>query len=287
MDSGDLKIRIFDSCGVETSTNDAPAIILPDDQVQPFAKVDLAALHSARRQPGARVQKILKIQDDFEKFIGAKLTKILGKARLEKLRSLVRTNRDLSIRLNDVAFATMMFPGTELVSGLASAMILLEDPSISAVFKQVRVGKDGAQFEINKLRTMFADACAQEFTVVPDKGDPRVTRVGKVLRATKIDELKQIWNILRGDMSFVGPRPWVQKEVDSLPEDLRLRRLAFKPGLTSIASVRGNDLSLEERAQLDVEFMENMSLLGYYLMIASTGLNIGKSLLPTKSDNTQ
>jgi hypothetical protein len=151
MDSGDLKIRIFDSSGVETFTKDSPAIILPDNHVQPFTEVDLTALHSTRRQPGARVQKILKMQDDFEKFIGGKLTKILGKARLEKLRSLVRTNRDLSIRLNDMAFATMMFPGTELVSGLASAMILLEDPSISAVFKQVRVGKDGAEFEIKKL----------------------------------------------------------------------------------------------------------------------------------------
>lgn len=286
MDSRDLKIRTFDSSGVEFSTEERPALILLDNEVQPVTEVNLAALHSARRQPGARVQKILKIQDDFEKFIGGKLTKFLGKVRVEKLRSLVRTNRDLSIRLNDLALATMMLPGTELVSGLASAMILLEDPSISAVFKQVRVGKDGAEFEINKLRTMFAEACAEEFTVVSGKGDPRVTKVGRVLRATKIDELKQIWNILKGDMSFVGPRPWVKKEIDSLPEDLRLRRLAFKPGLTSIASVRGNDLSLEERAQLDVEFMENMSLLGYYLMIASTGLNIGKSLLPTKSDNT-
>ena len=81
-------------------------------------------------------------------------------------------------------------------------------------------------------------------------------------------------------MSFVGPRPWVQKEIDSLPEDLKLRRLAFKPGLTSIASLRGNGLSLVERAQLDIMFMERMSLLGYYLMIASTGLNISKSLIP-------
>jgi lipopolysaccharide/colanic/teichoic acid biosynthesis glycosyltransferase len=242
--------------------------------------VSLSGLHKPTREAGARVLKILNWQHEFEQNVASQLKRYLGERRLNELQRIVRTNRGVTIRAHDLALATMMLPGTELVSGLASFMISLEDPSASPIFKQARVGKGGKQFEIYKLRTMFPYACSEEFTVVPGKGDPRVTRVGGVLRATKIDELKQLWNILIGDMSFVGPRPWVQKEIDSLPENLRLGRLAFKPGLTSIASLRGNGLSLEDRALLDIMFMERMSVLGYYLMIASTGLNISKSLMP-------
>jgi lipopolysaccharide/colanic/teichoic acid biosynthesis glycosyltransferase len=167
----------------------------------------------------------------------------------------------------------MSAPLSSSLSGLAAIAIYAEDSQSSPFFVQKRVGQDNFDFEIHKLRTLYAFASKQEFSGVPVKDDPRVSKVGKVLRKTSIDELPQLWDVARGKMSLVGPRPWLRQEFEQLPLELQAKRAKFKPGITSIASLRGNRLTILERAQLDIEFMENMSLLGYYITILSTMKN--------------
>jgi exopolysaccharide biosynthesis polyprenyl glycosylphosphotransferase len=139
-----------------------------------------------------------------------------------------------------------------------------------AIFMQERVGKGGKPFMIYKFRTMYVDAEARladlrhlndnDGTLFKMKADPRVTPVGKILRRLSLDELPQLLNVLKGDMSLVGPRPPLQREVAQYPEDMR-RRLVVKPGLTGLWQVSGrSDLSWEESIRLDLSYVENWTL---------------------------
>jgi lipopolysaccharide/colanic/teichoic acid biosynthesis glycosyltransferase len=121
------------------------------------------------------------------------------------------------------------------------------------------VGKGGVDFELLKLRTMLVGAEGQGAGFAVDRGDSRITRVGRILRATSIDELPQLWNVLRGDMSIVGPRPTLRYQVDRYTERQR-RRLDVKPGLTGWAQVQGRAaLPWGERIELDVWYVEHRS----------------------------
>ncbi len=133
-----------------------------------------------------------------------------------------------------------------------------------AIFKQARIGKDGKVFEIYKFRSMCVGAEQTGSGVYSGKGDARVTKVGKVLRATSIDELPQLLNILKGDMSFIGPRPpltyhpWAYSEYT--PEQLRM--FSVRPGITGWAQVNGRkDVEWHHRIELNVWYVEHMSLL--------------------------
>ncbi len=133
-----------------------------------------------------------------------------------------------------------------------------------AIFKQARIGKDGKVFEIYKFRSMCVGAEQTGSGVYSGKGDARVTKVGKVLRATSIDELPQLLNILKGDMSFIGPRPpltyhpWAYSEYT--PEQLRM--FEVRPGITGWAQVNGRkDVEWHHRIELNVWYVEHMSLL--------------------------
>jgi lipopolysaccharide/colanic/teichoic acid biosynthesis glycosyltransferase len=128
------------------------------------------------------------------------------------------------------------------------------------IYRQARVGKDGRLFQIYKLRTMVSGA---EFTgagLAIAEGDSRITRVGRLLRRYSLDELPNLWNVLRGEMSIVGPRPTVQGQV--LQYTLRQRgRLAVKPGITGWAQVNGRaSLPWPERIELDLWYVEHRSL---------------------------
>jgi lipopolysaccharide/colanic/teichoic acid biosynthesis glycosyltransferase len=128
------------------------------------------------------------------------------------------------------------------------------------IYRQARVGKDGRLFQIYKLRTMVSGA---EFTgagLAIAEGDSRITRVGRLLRRYSLDELPNLWNVLRGEMSIVGPRPTVQGQV--LQYTLRQRgRLAVKPGITGWAQVNGRaSLPWPERIELDLWYVEHQSL---------------------------
>jgi lipopolysaccharide/colanic/teichoic acid biosynthesis glycosyltransferase len=126
-------------------------------------------------------------------------------------------------------------------------------------FRQTRVGRGGADFELLKLRTMVVGAETQGAGYAVDRGDARITRVGRLLRRTSIDELPQLWNVLRGEMSIIGPRPTLRYQVERYTERQRLR-LSVRPGLTGWAQVQGRaSLPWAERIELDVWYVEHRS----------------------------
>jgi lipopolysaccharide/colanic/teichoic acid biosynthesis glycosyltransferase len=145
-----------------------------------------------------------------------------------------------------------------LVAVLALA-VRLESPG-HPLYTQTRVGKDGELFEIYKLRTMVHGA---EFTgagLAIQEGDDRITRIGKFLRRYSLDELPNLWNVLRGEMSIIGPRPTLQVQVDQYTERER-GRLAVKPGITGWAQVNGRaSLPWPERIELDLWYVEHRTL---------------------------
>ena len=129
-----------------------------------------------------------------------------------------------------------------------------------AFYRQRRVGKDGVPFELWKLRTMVPGAEEMGAGIYVLEGDPRITRVGRFLRRLSLDELPNLVNVIRGDMSMVGPRPTIQEQVDRYTERQR-RRLEVKPGITGWAQVNGRtSLSWPERIELDVWYVEHRSL---------------------------
>jgi lipopolysaccharide/colanic/teichoic acid biosynthesis glycosyltransferase len=141
---------------------------------------------------------------------------------------------------------------------LAALAIKLEDGG-PILYRQARVGKDGVDFEVLKLRTMVVGAETMGTGFAVDRGDRRITRVGRVLRRTSIDELPQLWNVLRGDMSVIGPRPTLRYQVEQYDEHQR-RRLDVRPGLTGWAQVHGRAaLAWADRIELDVWYVENRS----------------------------
>jgi lipopolysaccharide/colanic/teichoic acid biosynthesis glycosyltransferase len=156
-----------------------------------------------------------------------------------------------------------------LVAVVALA-IRIESPG-SPIYRQTRVGEGGATFEIYKLRTMMHGA---EFTgagLAIQRGDARITRVGKVLRRFSLDELPNLWNVLQGEMSIVGPRPTVPVQVAQYTERQR-GRLAVKPGITGWAQVNGRAaLPWSERIELDLWYVEHQSLALDFKILGMTG----------------
>jgi lipopolysaccharide/colanic/teichoic acid biosynthesis glycosyltransferase len=129
-----------------------------------------------------------------------------------------------------------------------------------AIYRQRRVGKAGAEFDLLKLRTMVAGAERMGPGLAVDEGDPRITRVGGLLRRFSLDELPNLVNVLAGDMSIVGPRPTVQEQVSQYT-DRQLGRLAVEPGITGWAQVSGRAaLPWHERIELDLDYIERWSL---------------------------
>jgi lipopolysaccharide/colanic/teichoic acid biosynthesis glycosyltransferase len=130
----------------------------------------------------------------------------------------------------------------------------------SPIFTQLRVGKDGEQFKMYKLRTMVANAEHIGDGLMLNEGDPRVTRVGRFLRRTSLDEVPNLINVLVGEMSLVGPRPTVQVQVAQYTDRQR-RRLEVKPGITGYAQINGRaSLPWPERIELDIWYIEHRSL---------------------------
>jgi lipopolysaccharide/colanic/teichoic acid biosynthesis glycosyltransferase len=162
-------------------------------------------------------------------------------------------------RTFDVAAATIGLGVTSPVLGLAAFAIRLEDGG-PILYRQRRVGKDGAEFELLKLRTMVVGAERHGAGWAVNEGDPRITRVGRLLRRLSIDELPQLWNVLRGEMSIIGPRPTLSYQVERYTPRQR-RRLDVKPGLTGWAQVHGRArLPWAERIELDVWYVDHRSL---------------------------
>jgi lipopolysaccharide/colanic/teichoic acid biosynthesis glycosyltransferase len=145
------------------------------------------------------------------------------------------------------------------VVAVAALAVRLETPG-HAIFRQRRVGYQGHAFEVLKLRTMVSGAERMGAGLAIDEGDSRITRVGALLRRTSVDELPNVINVLRGEMSLVGPRPTLQVQVDQYTDRQR-RRLDALPGLTGWAQVNGRaSLPWPERIELDIWYLEHASL---------------------------
>lgn len=154
---------------------------------------------------------------------------------------------------------------------IVAVLIKLEDPKGPVFFKQIRVGKDGKQFYMYKFRSMVTDAEKRlkellKYNEVSGamfkmKNDPRVTKVGRFIRKTSIDELPQLWNVLKGDMSLVGPRPPLPREVEQYTEYDK-QRLLVTPGCTGLWQISGrSNVGFEEMVELDLKYIRERSLL--------------------------
>ena len=154
----------------------------------------------------------------------------------------------------------------------ASAIAIKVEDGGPVFFRQTRVGKDGEDFELLKLRTMVVDAERKGAGYAVDAGDSRITRVGRILRRTSVDELPQLWNVVRGEMSLIGPRPTLRYQVDTYTERQR-KRLDVRPGLTGWAQVHGRaTLPWADRIELDVWYVEHRSVLVDLRILALTPL---------------
>ena len=162
-------------------------------------------------------------------------------------------------RAIDVAISLMLLVLS--APGLAIACLAIRaETRGSPVYRQRRVGKDGVQFDLLKLRTMVSGAERMGAGLAVDEGDPRITRVGAIVRRLSLDELPNLVNVIRGEMSVVGPRPTLAAQVEAYTPRQR-RRLDVKPGLTGWAQVNGRaGIPWDERIELDVWYVDHRSL---------------------------
>jgi lipopolysaccharide/colanic/teichoic acid biosynthesis glycosyltransferase len=161
-------------------------------------------------------------------------------------------------RARDVAGASLGLALASPFLAVSALAIKLEDRG-PILYRQRRVGKDGEEFDLFKLRTMVVGAETQGAGWAVDRGDPRITRAGRLLRRLSLDELPQLWNVVRGDMSLIGPRPTLRYQVEKYTERQR-RRLEVKPGITGWAQIHGRAaLPWEDRIELDVWYLEHRS----------------------------
>jgi lipopolysaccharide/colanic/teichoic acid biosynthesis glycosyltransferase len=162
-------------------------------------------------------------------------------------------------RVLDVVLGAALLLITAPLLALGALAIRLESRG-PVFYRQLRVGRDGESFELWKLRTMVPGAESMGAGIYVLEGDPRITRVGRLLRRFSLDELPNLVNVLRGDMAIVGPRPTVQEQVDRYTDRQR-RRLEVKPGITGWAQINGRtSLSWPERIELDVWYVEHRSM---------------------------
>jgi lipopolysaccharide/colanic/teichoic acid biosynthesis glycosyltransferase len=141
---------------------------------------------------------------------------------------------------------------------VAMVAIRLESPG-SPIYRQRRIGLDGRPFDVLKLRTMVSGAEHLGAGLAVSEGDARITRVGRLLRRTSLDEIPNLVNVLRGEMAIIGPRPTVPVQVDRYTER-QLGRLAVKPGITGWAQINGRtELPWDERIELDLWYLEHRS----------------------------
>ena len=161
-------------------------------------------------------------------------------------------------RVVDAALAALGLTIASPALAAAAVAIKLEDGG-PVLYRQRRVGLHGQDFELMKLRTMNVGAEREGAGYAVNEGDPRITRAGRVLRRLSIDEIPQLWNVVRGDMSLVGPRPTLAYQVEQYTPRQR-RRLDVKPGITGWAQVNGRaSVPWDERIELDVWYVEHRS----------------------------
>lgn len=170
---------------------------------------------------------------------------------------------------------------------IVAIVIMIDSPGAGPIFAQTRIGRDGKEFTFYKFRSMRPNAEQQLDELLPHnemqgpvfkiKDDPRITRVGRFIRMTSIDELPQLWNILKGDMSIVGPRPGLPREVEQYDEYAR-QRLLVQPGLTCLWQIQPsrNTLSFEQWLELDIQYIKERSFrLDWKIIFKTFGAVLG------------
>lgn len=186
-------------------------------------------------------------------------------------------------RALDIALSILLLPIALPLLAFIYCLIKI-DSNGPVLFKSERVGKDGKIFNIYKVRTMVVNAEEKLTELLKSdphlkreweidhklRNDPRVTRIGKFIRTLSLDELPQLWNVIKGEMSFVGPRPIVEAEVPKYGNHFRIYK-SVKPGITGLWQVSGrNDISYEARVNFDRHYVEKMSFAQDLLIIGKT-----------------
>lgn len=190
-------------------------------------------------------------------------------------------------RISDIILSIigiiLLFP----VLLITAIVVFFECPKCSPIFTQDRIGKDGKRFRFYKFRSMVPDAedklhelleyNEMEGHAFKMKEDPRITKVGKFLRKTSIDELPQLFNVLRGDMSIVGPRPPLPREVENY-NDYELQRLYVTPGITCYwqTTPNRNDMTFSEWLKMDLEYIEDRSIKTDFSILLGTFIAVFK-----------
>lgn len=171
---------------------------------------------------------------------------------------IVTSTSEILKRLFDI-LATVAFGPLVIIIAAVIAILVRGGSGSPVVFRQDRAGRNMQPFVLYKFRTMRTDAAPFGPSPKSDTDD-RLTRIGRFLRNSSLDELPQFWNVLKGDMSIVGPRPLYMDQAGQW-SDRHRRRLLVRPGLTGLAQVRGRaELTIEEKLELDVQYVENFSL---------------------------
>lgn len=178
-------------------------------------------------------------------------------------------------RLVDIVVSSLALGVLALPLGLVLLVVRLESPG-HPIFRQRRVGRDGREFDVLKVRTMVQGAEQMGAGLAIVQGDSRITRLGRFLRRSSIDELPQFVNVLRGEMSIVGPRPTVPSQVAAY-DDRQRERLLVRPGLTGWAQIQGRTtLSWPERIEFDRWYVANRSLrLDLRILLATVRVVLG------------
>lgn len=184
-------------------------------------------------------------------------------------------------RSQDVFFSGLAIVVLSPLLILTALAVYLDDPHGSPIFKQLRCGRDGKPFMMYKFRSMYVDAEERLNELLKDnemdgpafkiKDDPRITKVGHFIRKTSIDELPQLFNILKGDMSIVGPRPALPREVEQYREEWK-QRMYVTPGLTCYWQIQPNrnDISFEDWMALDIKYIQERSFINDWKIIFGT-----------------
>ena len=260
-ESGSTPDRL-DPHGVPTAEDEFDLLILAGHSLDPSTLRKAAAL----RLQGVLVWNLPRLFSEFAERLPARYIDERWVATAEGFRSLNETSFQVIKRLVDISLAFMGLLLSSPLLALAAVLIKLQDGG-AVFYSQERVGKGGKTFRVHKLRTMVGRAEDVTGPVWASRDDPRVTRVGRWLRKLRIDEIPQMWNVLKGEMSFVGPRPERPVFVEALQSKFAVYSLRHlvRPGITGWAQVRCPYAASEEdtllKLEYDLYYLQNASML--------------------------